>query len=178
MYWQGFLARGLRPRGERDVGSFGGHCPRSTETPEGRQLLAVQAPWARGSQNCRNEDPSPSQLQLGFLGGRGVRVGGSGEGLRYLLDTRNTGLLCRVSRSSGPSQPDSSDCPPGLGERDSKEAECQLVLRTVDIACLSFPSFKTTQRDSTENPGVRVRYSNVPTCNVERGRGCRKTKKA
>lgn len=36
MCWQGFLARGLRPRGERAVGSFGGHCPGSTETPEGR----------------------------------------------------------------------------------------------------------------------------------------------
>lgn len=33
MCWQGCLARGRRPRGERAVGSCGGHRPGRTETP-------------------------------------------------------------------------------------------------------------------------------------------------
>lgn len=57
-----------------------------------------------------------------------------------------------------------------LREMDSKEPKCQPSLRAVDIACLSFPTFKTTQRDSTENPGVRVGVLKVPKCKVEKGR--------
>lgn len=74
MYWQGFLARGLRPRGERDAGSFGGHCQGSTETPEGRQRLAVQAPWVWGSKNCRNKGPLSSS-DPGFFRGWGQDKG-------------------------------------------------------------------------------------------------------
>lgn len=96
MCWQGFLARGLRPRGERAVGSFGGHCPGSTETPEGRlssEQLRHLGPGAVEAVKQRTRPLSTPDKLEGLLGVN------SGQGLRYLLDTSNTGLLCRVSRT-------------------------------------------------------------------------------
>lgn len=44
-----------------------------------------------------------------------------------------------------------------LKERDSEEPECQHTLRVAYVACLSFPTFETTQRDlCEEDPWVSV----------------------
>lgn len=71
MCWQGFLARGLRPRGERAVGSFGGHCPGSTETPEGRlssEQLRHLGPGAVKTVKQRTRPLSTPDKLEGLLG--------------------------------------------------------------------------------------------------------------
>lgn len=81
MCWQGFLARGLRPRGERDVGSFGGHCPGSTETPEGRhnsERLRHLGPGALGTVETEDTVPLSSKQH----GGGNVREGSAVAGKR------------------------------------------------------------------------------------------------
>lgn len=73
MCWQGFLARGLRPRGERAVGSFGGHCPGSTETPEGRlssEQLRHLGPGAVEAVKQRTRPLSTPDKLEGAVGGK------------------------------------------------------------------------------------------------------------
>lgn len=82
MCWQGFLARGLRPRGERAVGSFGGHCPGSTETPEGRHDSEQLRHLGPGAEETMEQSSRP----LSAPGKMEELLGGvwrySGQGLR------------------------------------------------------------------------------------------------
>lgn len=71
----------------------------STETPEGSRNSEQPRNLGPGAVKTVEQRP-PTPLDSRQTGGAVGR--NSGQGLRYLLDTSNTDLLCRVSRPPGP----------------------------------------------------------------------------